>query len=156
MHYQPSVMYTSNAPMQNLNILRPRQNGHQFAEDIYTLIPFHQNYLYFNFTEKCSKSLVVNKPGLVQIMAWRWTGTSHYLDKWWPSLLTRICVTRLRWVNLLAWLQPSNDIIICLLTYQHHEHEMIFSKIIEHYVVITHSSVYIYVGVFVYIIPNHY
>ena len=32
-------------------------------------------------------------------MAWRRTGTSQYLNQWWPSLLMHICVTRPQRVN---------------------------------------------------------
>ena len=35
---------------------------------------------------------------------WQWLGTgqatSHYLNQWWPSILTHICVTWPQWVNI--------------------------------------------------------
>ena len=43
-------------------------------------------------------SPVDDKPALVQVMAWRQTGTSHNLNQWCTSSLTHICSTR-RWVN---------------------------------------------------------
>ena len=39
-----------------------------------------------------------NNSALVQTMAWR-KATSHYLNQWWPSSLTHICITRPQWVN---------------------------------------------------------
>ena len=40
------------------------------------------------------KGPIDNMPALIQILAWRRMATSHYLNQWWPSLLTHICVTR--------------------------------------------------------------
>ena len=62
------------------NTLRPRQNGCHFAEDI-----FNKNVW---FSMKISLKLIPKGPinnisALVQIMAWRWTATSHYLNQWW-------------------------------------------------------------------------
>ena len=45
------------------------------------------------------RSPIINKPELVQIMAWR--RPLYYLRSWCLSLLTHICVTRLHWVNTL-------------------------------------------------------
>ena len=40
------------------------------------------------------KGPIDNMPALIQILAWRRMATSHYLNQWWPSLLTHVCVTR--------------------------------------------------------------
>ena len=43
-----------------------------------------------------TKGTMKNTPEFVQIMAWRRTAPSHYLNQWWLCLLTLICVARLR------------------------------------------------------------
>ena len=35
---------------------------------------------------------------------------SHYLNHWWPSLSTHICVTRPQWVKLYWWLRISDGL----------------------------------------------
>ena len=45
------------------------------------------------------KGAVNNIAALVQIMAWRLPG-DNYLNQWWYSLLTHICVTRPQWLNI--------------------------------------------------------
>ena len=51
-------------------------------------------------------SPIDNKSAFVQVMAWHWKATSHYLNKWWPSSLMHICGTRGRWVNRHPIAQP--------------------------------------------------
>ena len=59
-----------------VNTLRVRQNGRHFADGTISLIPFNENfYILIKISLKyVPKSLVVNKPALVQVMAWRLTG----------------------------------------------------------------------------------
>ena len=42
----------------------------------------------------------------------QWLGaeqaTSHYLNQWWPSSTTHICVTQPQWVNILRFKQMAN------------------------------------------------
>ena len=34
--------------------------------------------------------------------------TGHYLDQWWPSLLTHMCITQPQWVNTWRWEQDGH------------------------------------------------
>ena len=87
---------------QNINTLRPRQNGRHFADDIFKYIFLNENvWIPIRISMKfVPKGPINNIPALVQIMACR-----HLSDK--PSLseprmissLTHICVTRPQWVN---------------------------------------------------------
>ena len=72
------------------------------ADDLFKCIFLNENYrIPIQISLKCvARSLINNKPALVQVMAWRRTGTSHYLNQCWPSSLTHICGTRGRWVKL--------------------------------------------------------
>ena len=57
-------------------ILRPRQNGRRFPDDILKLIFLNEN-VWISITiclKFVPKVLIGNKPALVQIMAWRLTG----------------------------------------------------------------------------------
>ena len=70
------------------NILRPRQNGRHFTDDIFVN---EEAWISVIFSLKfVSKFPVNNIPKLVQIMAWCRSATGHYLNQWWPSLLTEI------------------------------------------------------------------
>ena len=69
----------------SLNSLRPRQNGRHFADDIFKCIFFNENArisitISLNFVPK---GPINNIPVLVQIMAWRQPGASHYLNRRW-------------------------------------------------------------------------
>ena len=89
----------------NINTLRPRQNGHHFAYDIFKRIFLNENYLIFLF------EFYLNIfPGAQLSICHHWfrwwlgadQATNHYLNQWWPSLLTHICVTRPQWRELSA------------------------------------------------------
>ena len=103
-----------------INTLRPRQNGHRFADDTFKRIFFNENV---RISIKISlkfvpKGPIDNNPALVQIMAWRRSGDKPLSEPMMVSLLTHICVTRPQWVNisvfplLLAllsrWTTPQN------------------------------------------------
>ena len=67
------------------NTLRPRRNWRHFADDILKWIFLNENVwipikISLKFVPQCP---INNIPALVQIMAWRRPGASHYLDKWW-------------------------------------------------------------------------
>ena len=88
-----------------LNTLRPRQNGHQFPDDIFKYIFLYEN---MQISIKISlksvpKGPINNIPALVQIMAWRQPGDKPLSEPMMVSLLTHICVTRPQWVNMYAW-----------------------------------------------------
>ena len=83
------------------NTLRPRQNGHHFADDISKRIFLNQ---YVRNSIKISlkfvpKGPINNIPALVQIMAWRRSGDKPLSEPMMDSLLTHICVSRPQWVN---------------------------------------------------------
>ena len=74
-----------NWPLDMLNTLRPRQNGRHFTDDILKCIFLNENIsilikISLNFVPK---GRINNIPSLVQIMAWCWQVTNHYLNQWW-------------------------------------------------------------------------
>ena len=74
-----------------LNTLRPRQNGHHIADDIFKCIFWNENdRIPIQISPKfIPMSPIDNKPALVQVMAWRQTG-----DKPLPeSMLTHFTGT---------------------------------------------------------------
>ena len=84
-----------------VNTLRQRQNGRFFPDEIFKWI-FLNEYIciYLRISLKFVPRVQINNiPALVQIMAWRCPGASHYLNQWWYSLLTHICITRPQWVK---------------------------------------------------------
>ena len=69
----------------SFNKLRPRQNGQHFTDDILKCIFLKENIwilinILMNFV---AVSRINNIPSLVQIMARRCRGASHYLNQWW-------------------------------------------------------------------------
>ena len=84
-----------------VNILRSRQNGRHFADDIFKYIFLNENAC---ISLKISLKFVPrgpinNIPSLVQIMAWRRPGDKPLSEPMMIILLTHICVTRPQWVN---------------------------------------------------------
>ena len=70
------------------NTLRPRQDGRQFADDIFICIFSNENVLNFhsNLTEICSRESSWQKLAMVQVIAWCQT-----CNEWLPeSKLTKI------------------------------------------------------------------
>ena len=87
----------------NFNILRPRQDGRLFPDDIFKSIFFNENV---QILIKISptfvpKAPINNIPLLVQVMAWHQPGDKPFSEPMMVSLLTHICVTRPQWVNLI-------------------------------------------------------
>ena len=84
-----------------INTLRQRQNGRQFADNIFKCIFLNENILIpikisLTFVRKGS---INNIPALVQIMAWRRPGDKPLSEPMMVNLPTHICVTRPQWVN---------------------------------------------------------
>ena len=79
-----------------LNTLRPRQNGHHFADDIFNCIFLNENvWILIKISLKfVPKNPINNIPALVQIMAWRRPGDKPLSEPMMVNLLTHICVTR--------------------------------------------------------------
>ena len=85
-----------------LNKLRPRQNGHHSADDIFKGIFLNWNVLILikislKFVPKCP---INNIAALVQIMAWCWPGEKPLFKPMLTHLTDAyICGTRERWVK---------------------------------------------------------
>ena len=86
---------------ENINTLRPRQNGRHSADDTFKRIFMNENVrISINISLKfVPKGLINNIPTLVQIMAWRLLGDKPLSEPMVVSLLTHICVTRPQWVK---------------------------------------------------------
>ena len=84
-----------------VNTLRPRQNGHHFADDTFIRIFLYENVrILIKISLKfVPKGPINNIPALVQVMAWRRSGDKPLSEPMMVSLLTHICVTRPQWVN---------------------------------------------------------
>ena len=119
--------------LDSFNTLRPSQNGHDFANDIFKGIFVNENA---EISIKISlkfvpKGPITNISALVQIMAWRRLGDKPLSEPMVISLLTHICVTRPQWVisltafldisfsntiqwlvpRVFQWIQPSQDLV---------------------------------------------
>ena len=95
------MVATFNHVGKSFNTLRPRQNGHHFADDAFKRIFLNENV---GISIKISlkfvpKGPVYNIPALVQVMAWR-RPDKPLSEPMVVKLLTHICVTRPQWVNL--------------------------------------------------------
>ena len=96
-----------------VNTLRPRQNGHHFADDTFKRIFLNEN---IRISIKISLKFVPNGPiktisALVQIMAWRRPGDKPLSEPMMVRSLTHICVTRPQWVKQLAFAFSNNSIL---------------------------------------------
>ena len=113
-----------------IETLWPRQNGRQFAEDIFKCIFLNENVW---ISIKISLNFVpggpiknIHIPALVQIMAWRRPGDKSLSEPMMVCLLTHICVTRPQWVKI--WRSYS---IVFYITLSHYHHHADFSESIE-------------------------
>ena len=89
-----------------VNTLRPRQNGRNFANDIFKCILLNENTsISINISLKFVPGGRINNiPAFVQIMAWRRLGGKPLSEPMMIILLTHICVTRPQWVKILiSW-----------------------------------------------------
>ena len=84
-----------------VNTLRPRQNGHHFADDIFRCILVNENvWIPIKISLKfVPKGAINNILALVKIMAWRRAGDKPLSEPMMVSLPTHIYVTRPQWVN---------------------------------------------------------
>ena len=97
-----------------VNTLRPRQNGHRFADDTFKRIFLNENVrISIRISLKfVPKGPINNNPALVQIMAWRWSGNKPLSEPMMVSLLTHICVARPQWVKTLRPMSVEFGVII--------------------------------------------
>ena len=87
---------TPNKPPGIIIILRPRQSGRHFPDNIFKCI-FLDEIVYISVKislKFVSKGPINNIPALVQIMAWRHPCTQPLSEPMVVNLLTHICVTR--------------------------------------------------------------
>ena len=99
-----------------LNLLRPRQNGSHFPDDIFKFIFLNKNvWISLNISLKFVPEIRINNiPALVQIKAWHGPGNKPLSDPMLVNLLEHICVTHLQWVNGLTtggYLSTLNHIV---------------------------------------------
>ena len=96
-----------------LNTLRPRRNGHHFADDIFKRIFFNENiWILIQISLKSvPKDPINNIAALVHIMAWRRPGDKPLSEPMMVILLTHICVTRPQWVKS----HPRNKSLLVLI-----------------------------------------
>ena len=84
-----------------INILRPRQNGRHFPDDILKRIFLNENiWIPIKISQKFVPNASINNiPALVQIMASRRSGDKPLSEPVMVNLPTHICVTRPQWVK---------------------------------------------------------
>ena len=106
---------------QAFNTLRPRQNGHHFADNIFKWIFLNENvWIPIKISLKLVPQGPINNiPALVEIMAWRRPGDKPLSGPMMVRLLTHICVTRPQWVNC-PIVQGGTDAEQFLMGIQHH------------------------------------
>ena len=85
----------------HINTLRPRQNGHHFANDILKCIFLDENvWIPIKISLKFVPNGPINNiPALVQIMAWRHPGDKPLSEPMMVSLPTHICIIRPQWLK---------------------------------------------------------
>ena len=100
-----------------VNTLRPRQNCHHFADDIFKCIFLNKNvWISIKISLKfVPKGQINNIPALVQIMAWCRPGDKPLFESMMVSLLMHICVTRPQWVKNMIYILPLYSTFIALL-----------------------------------------
>ena len=103
-HYLVSLSWLSEYSTPTLSTLRPRQDGHNFTDDIFKCIFLNENV---SISLKLSLNFYRNNtfPALIQIMAWRRPGDKPLSEPMIVSWQTHVCVTRPHWVN--RWLQRN-------------------------------------------------
>ena len=83
------VWYSKTLILDDLTHVPLEKNDRHFPSDIL-------KFVFVN--EKFCISIINDDAAMVQVMAWRRTGGSHYLNQCWPSSQTHICDTRGKWV----------------------------------------------------------
>ena len=100
-HNQPLHSSAQEVVDKSQHSLRPRQNGHHFADDVFKCIFLNENvWILLKISLKfVPKGPINNIPSLVQVMAWRRPGDKPLSEPMMVSLLTHICVARPQLVN---------------------------------------------------------
>ena len=100
-----------------VNTLRPKENGHNFLDDILKCIFLNEKvWISIKISLKfVPKGPISNIPALVQIMAWHRPCDKPLSETMLTSLLTHICVTRPQWVNIRYVRLMFDDIFLYLI-----------------------------------------
>ena len=87
--------------MASLNSLTPGTGGNNFEIIIFELIYWIDilRNSYEIVLWRMPKHQIHDKSTLVQVFAWCWQATSHYLRQCWPSSLSPYSITRPQWVK---------------------------------------------------------
>ena len=98
------------------NTLRPRQNGHHFADDMLKCIFLNENaWISIKISLKfVPKGSINNNLALFQIMAWRRPGDKPLSEPMMVSSLTHICITRPQWLKMVMCIQLQPIVTRCL------------------------------------------
>ena len=102
-----------------VNTLRPRQNGHHFADDIFKCIFLNENiWISIKISLKfVPRGSISNIPALVQIKAWRRSGDKPLSELMLVILPMHICVARPQWVKLhedvMTWKHCPHFFALC-------------------------------------------
>ena len=88
----------------SVNILRPKQDGRYFVDDVLKCIFLNENvWISFKMSLNCVPNGPINNiTVLIQLMAWRRPGDKPLFELMLVFIPTHKCVTRLQWVNNLA------------------------------------------------------
>ena len=109
----------------NITALRPRQNGHHFADDIFKFIFVNENvWIPIMISLKfVPNGLINNIPALVQIMAWGRPGDKPLSEPMMVRLPTHICVTRPQWVK-----RTYDSVLLCFHPYREEYYEATWQR----------------------------
>ena len=101
MHNQTRCMFIGSS-LWNINTLRPRLNGHHFADSIFKCIFLNENVLILikNLLKFVPEGPIHNMAALVQIMAWRHPGAKEFSEPMMVRLPMHICATLPQWVKM--------------------------------------------------------
>ena len=85
------------------NTLRLRQNGHNFAEEVFKCIFWNENvWISLKISLKfVPRGQINNFPALVPIMAWHRPGDKPLSEPMMVNLLTHICISQPQWGSVI-------------------------------------------------------
>ena len=105
-----------NSALQNINTLRPIQNGRRFADDIFKCIFLNENaWISLKISLKFVPKVQINNiRALVHIMAWRRPGDKPLSEPMMVRLLTHICVARPQWFKYITRIIHTDRVVLLL------------------------------------------
>ena len=107
---------------QAFNTLRLRQNGCHFTDIFKCILLNEKAWILLKISLKfVAKVQINNIPAWVQIMAWHWPGTSHYLNQWWLQYW---------WIYASLGLNELTvEVVNCMLTFQLVKYSFVHSSL---------------------------